>query len=104
MRLSENVGRFGHEVHAAKDDVFGIGLRRHHRKLIRIAGQIGVADDVVTLVMMAENYDPRTQFLPSFFDSGVDFGIRLYQEFFKGLDLFQNRVHLLKSLPLWAIR
>jgi len=42
-------------MHAAEDDVLGIGLRGHHGKLVGIALKIGVADNIITLIMMAEN-------------------------------------------------
>ena len=56
-RLAQNVRRLGHKMDAAKDDELSIGLRRHHRKLIRVARQVGVPDHVVTLVMVSENDD-----------------------------------------------
>jgi hypothetical protein len=44
-------------MHAAEYDVLGVRLRRHDRKLIRIARQISVADHIVSLVMVTENDD-----------------------------------------------
>ena len=37
-------------------------LRRHHRKLIRIARQVGMPDNIVTLIMMAEDDDTLPKF------------------------------------------
>ena len=45
-------------MHAAENNKLGVfALRSHHRKLIRIAGQIRVLDYVVALIMMTENDD-----------------------------------------------
>ena len=49
----QDVGHFGHEVHAAKHDVFGAGLGGQLGELERVAGQVGVLIDVGTLVVMA---------------------------------------------------
>ena len=43
IRLGHDVGDLGHEMHAAENDVFGVGLRGEAgRQLERIAGQVGV--------------------------------------------------------------
>jgi hypothetical protein len=54
FRFRHDVGDFGHEMHAAEDDVFGVGLRGQARELQRVAGQVGVLVDVGALVVVAE--------------------------------------------------
>jgi hypothetical protein len=49
-------------VDAAEDDVLGLRLRRHHRQLIGISRQVGVADNVVALVVVAEDDDAAAKF------------------------------------------
>ena len=55
----QDVGRLGHEVHAAEDDVrrlrAGGGLAG---QLERVAGDVGELDDLVALVVVAEHEDP----------------------------------------------
>ena len=56
VRRGQDVGRLGHEVHAAKDDVVGFGvLLGEHRQPVRVAAGVGELDDVVTLVVVAED-------------------------------------------------
>ncbi len=62
-RLAQNVGDFGHEVHAAKHDVLRIRIPREFGQPERVAGQIGVAVDVGALVVMAENDRAVAEFL-----------------------------------------
>ena len=62
VRRGHDVGDFGHEVHAAEDDVFGIGLCGQSGQLERIAGQVGVLVDIGTLVVVAEDYGLLAQF------------------------------------------
>ena len=52
----EDVGRLGHEVHAAEDDVLGLGpLLGEHRQPERVAPGVGPAHDLVALVVVAED-------------------------------------------------
>ena len=52
----EDVGALGHEVHAAEDDVLGLRPgRRLPRELERVAGDVGELDDLVALVVVAED-------------------------------------------------
>ena len=53
--MPEYVGGFGHKVHAAEDDVAGIGLGSSARKAVRVAAEIGEAYDFVALVVVAED-------------------------------------------------
>src|SRR5204862_3218567 len=64
MRLGENVGTLRHKMNTTKDDVVCVGSRRRLlRELERIAAQIGVANNLVALIMMPEHY----QFIAEFF-------------------------------------
>jgi hypothetical protein len=58
VRRPHDVGALGHEVHAAEDDVLGGGLRGGQaRQLQRVAGEVGELDDLVALVVVAEDDD-----------------------------------------------
>ena len=55
----EDVGRLGHEVHAAEDDVRRVRPgRRLLGQLEGVAGDVGELDDLVALVVVAEHEDP----------------------------------------------
>ena len=57
MRRAENVGALRHEVHAAEDDELGLALAgRGARELQRVACEVGELDDLVALIVMAEDY------------------------------------------------
>ena len=59
VRAREDVGRLGHEVHAAEDDVLRLRARGGRLgELERIAAEVGVADHLVALVVMAEDHEP----------------------------------------------
>src|SRR5229473_1038407 len=58
---AENVRAFGHEVHAAEDDVAALGLRSLEGELEGVTTEIGELDDFVALVMMAQNNDVSAQ-------------------------------------------
>ena len=51
----QNIGDFGHEMHAAENNVIGIRLRRQLGQPQRVARQVGVFVDVGALIMMAED-------------------------------------------------
>ena len=56
MRRAEDVGALGHEVDAAEDDVVGGVLAGGVlRELERVAGVVGELDDLVALVVVAED-------------------------------------------------
>ena len=66
----EHVGGLGHEVHAAEDDVFdggaGLGAIFDHGggelgELERVAEEVGVADDLVHLVVVPEDDEFLTE-------------------------------------------
>ncbi|CAB4537791.1 unannotated protein [freshwater metagenome] len=60
--LRENVSAFGHEVHAAKHDVWSIRVRGCElRKLERVAGDVSKGDDVIALIVVPENEHLITQ-------------------------------------------
>ena len=70
-----DIGRLGHEVHAAEDDVFGVGLRGEARELERVAGQVGVAIDVGALVVVAEQHGVLAEAGAGGFDAGLRLGV-----------------------------
>src|SRR6266436_5753575 len=53
---AKNVRALGHEVHAAEDDVAGLGLRSLEGELEGVTAEIGKLDDFVALVVMAQNH------------------------------------------------
>ena len=58
----QDVGRLGHEVHAAEHDVLGLGaLLGQHRQPERVAPGVGPAHDLVALVVVAEDEQPVTE-------------------------------------------
>src|SRR5207249_5122286 len=62
FRAAQNVGALRHEVDAAEDEELRIGpLRAESRELERVAGNIGVLDHVVALVVVAEDREPSTK-------------------------------------------
>jgi hypothetical protein len=62
---AQDVGALRHEVHAAEDDEFGVGMGADlARQLERVAGVVGELDHFVALVMMAE--DDETAAEPRF--------------------------------------
>ena len=61
----EHVGRLGHEVHAAEDDVGGaVVVRREAGELERVAAGVGPLDDLVALVVVAEDQEPVAERRP----------------------------------------
>ena len=58
LRRGEDVGRLGHEVHAAEDDVLRLRPRSGvARELERVAGDVGELDHLVALVVVPEHED-----------------------------------------------
>ena len=58
----EDVGRLGHEVDAAEDDVLGLGTGRGVAgQLEGVAGDVGELDDLVALVVVAQHEHPLAQ-------------------------------------------
>ena len=54
--VGEDVGGLGHEVDAAEDDELGVGaLLGEHRQAVAVAPGVGPADDLVALVVVAED-------------------------------------------------
>ena len=85
--LSENVRSLGHEMHAAKQDVFRAALWRllggQLRELETVANKVCVTNDVVLLVVMTEDEQLAPQLAPTCFDrvtqlrfSGVEIALR----------------------------
>ena len=50
----EHVGALGHKVHAAENNVPGVGFGGDFGELVAVAGEIGEADDFVALVVVAQ--------------------------------------------------
>jgi hypothetical protein len=62
VRAGEHIGRLGHEVHTAEHDVGGVGVvRREACELERVTPGIGPLDDLVTLVVVSEDQQPRAE-------------------------------------------
>ncbi len=61
MGPAKDIGAFGHEVDAAKDDVAGVRGSGLLGKFEGIAAEIGEFDDFVALVMMAEDHHIAAQ-------------------------------------------
>ena len=58
----EDVGALRHEVHAAEDDVVGVAAAgRLLGELEGVAAEVGPADDLVALVVVAEDDQPRAE-------------------------------------------
>jgi hypothetical protein len=56
---AENVGALRHEMHAAEQDVLGVATcRRQLTELERIAPEVGKLDDLVALIVVAEDDQP----------------------------------------------
>ena len=54
--VGQDVGRFGHEVHAAKDDRPAVAaFGRHLAELVTVAPQVGHGDHFVLLIMVAQD-------------------------------------------------
>src|ERR1700730_13512682 len=54
--MTENVGAFGHKMHAAKDDVLPARLCSLLRELVGVAAKIGESDDFIALIVVTEDY------------------------------------------------
>ncbi len=58
----QDIGRLGHEMHAAEDDELRVFLlRRLAGKLEAVAREIREIDDRILLIVMAENDQPSIQ-------------------------------------------
>jgi len=78
--VGEDVGGLSHEVHAAEDHV----LRAHLAHLLgsqlaeleAVAGEVGVLNDLVGLVVVAQDDQVRAEFFFALGDRGVEVGLR----------------------------
>ena len=73
----ENVGRFSHEMNPTKHDVFCLGLCCHLAKHERIAQKIGVHNNAVALVVVAQDQQIFAKLSFEFFNpvgNGLLFG------------------------------
>ena len=69
FRPRNNVGHFSHEVHATKNNIFGFGIGRLARQFQRVTREISVFEYFIALVVMAENDDSITEYLPRALDT-----------------------------------
>ena len=75
MAGAEDVRSLGHEVDAAEDDVFRLGLPRGElRELEGVALEVGVLDDLFPLVMVAEDHQAAAEALARGVDAGIEGG------------------------------
>ena len=58
----QDIGRLGHEMDTAEDDIGRICISGLLRKFERVARNIGEIEYLFTLVVVAENQDLVTQF------------------------------------------
>ena len=72
--IGEDVGRLGHEVDAAEDDrpAFGVGGRQR-AELVAVAAEVRQGNDVVLLVVMAEDQEPSAHVAADLLDAGSQF-------------------------------
>ena len=62
MFAGQDVGRLGHEVHAAEDDIGGVVVvGRETRQLERVAAGVRPLDDFGALVVMSEDEQLRAE-------------------------------------------
>ena len=70
--VGEDVGRFRHKVDAAEDDRAALGVGgRQRAELVAVAAEVRQGDDVVLLVVMAEDQEPSAQIAADFLDARV---------------------------------
>jgi hypothetical protein len=60
--VAEHVGALGHEVHAAENNVLGVGFGGDAGELVAVAGGVGKANHFVALVVVAEQEGGRAEF------------------------------------------
>ena len=93
MRLGENIGALGHEVHAAEEDVFGIAAAgRLLRELEGVAPKVGELDDLVPLIVVSEDHQILAQLPLQRPDLCVPLGAG-HLEVFAGNPLLAGRGH-----------
>ena len=77
VRRAEDVGALGHEVDAAEDDeVGGVLAGGELRELQRVAGVVGELDDLVALVVVAEDDEAVAERGLGGGDADVQLGVR----------------------------
>ena len=76
VRHGEHVCRLRHEVHAAEDDDFGLGTSpRGVRELERVADEVGILNDLVALIEVAEDHEAFAERRLSGADAEVQFAL-----------------------------
>ena len=67
--IGEDVGRLRHEVDAAENDPAALAVgRRQGAELVAVAAEVRQGDDVVLLVVVAEDQEPSAQITANFLD------------------------------------
>jgi hypothetical protein len=98
----EHVGRLGHEVHAAEhDELGGLLLLGQHGQAVAVPPGVGPADDLVPLVVVAEDEHPLAEGRLGGADPGVQ-GIEGRQ----GVALVERLLeseHVVGSLHCWGV-
>jgi hypothetical protein len=69
--MPEHVGAFCHEVYTAENNVLGVRLGRGFGELVTVAGKVGETDDLVALVVMAQQNRGRAELLAGGRNTGV---------------------------------
>ncbi len=96
---AEHVGAFGHEVHAAEDDVLAAGPGGFLGKFVGVSAKIGEADDFIALVVVSENDALAAQSFAGSGDARVHGVVRKDQIIFQTAK-FRSRSHrVLLSAP-----
>ena len=88
---AEHVRALRHKVHAAENNVFSIGFSRNLRKLVAVAGVVGKADDLVALVVVAQEHGGFSQLRASLGNALVHGVIGLGKVVFKAANTFGLR-------------
>src|SRR3546814_11318899 len=70
-------------MHAAEHDELGIRIRGELRQLQRVAGEIGVLEHLIALVMMAEDAKPLAENFLDGNDARIAFAVIQQIEFVK---------------------
>ena len=69
--MGQHVCALCHKMHAAEHNVLSIGARCLLRQFVRVAAKIGKADDLIALVMVAQDDRARAQDISGLSDAAV---------------------------------
>ena len=74
--VGEDVGRLGHEVDAAEGNRLAfVPIGSRAGELVAVPLEVGVGDDAVLLVVVAEDHEPAAHSLPHPLDPGRELGV-----------------------------